>query len=294
MAEIDPYAVLGVSRTATRGEVARAYRSLVKRSHPDTGATTSPVQMARINEAWRLLSDPVRRARWDRDHSPTASPPQWSAPVVRVPRAASPRAESAPPSRMDSGWLAAGVVATAGVLLAAVMIGVSAIADPPETTTQFRSDEIRFSYPDAWHMATGDGTDPPGHRVVAHLLSFSVAPAEHCASLSDSCRWTGSGLPAGGASVLVAAWEEGEPPVPEPLRRRPFGLDADAVIGGEPAAFELRAADTDSVTAWWQLSPPGFPDRWIEIRADLRGGELEQTRLMGHVEALLDSIQFGD
>ena len=50
MAEIDPYAVLGVPRTATREEIARAYRALARRHHPDAGAPPSTT-MARINEA---------------------------------------------------------------------------------------------------------------------------------------------------------------------------------------------------------------------------------------------------
>jgi curved DNA-binding protein CbpA len=65
----DPYAVLGVSRDASPLQVARAHRRLAKRHHPDLhpGADTSE-DMRRINEAWQILSNPVRRADYDLTH----------------------------------------------------------------------------------------------------------------------------------------------------------------------------------------------------------------------------------
>ena len=70
----DPYAVLRIPRTASRAEVARAYRSLAKRLHPDVpgGGTDA---MRKVNWAWHVLSDPVRQAAWDAAHGgPPASP----------------------------------------------------------------------------------------------------------------------------------------------------------------------------------------------------------------------------
>jgi len=285
--------VLGVPRAATRDEIARAHRALVKRSHPDAGGATSSAEMAAISEAWRILGDPVRRARWNREHLVSLAPPR-RAPSVAAPRVVRPVAADAPPARMDSAWIAAAVVAGIAVLVGGLMLGVSLLADPAVARTTFVGEELRFDYPDAWQLAEGDGADPGGHRVIAHLLSFGVAPEEHCISFTDRCRWTGDVLPAGGASVLVTAWEGGEPAVPEPLTRRPYGLDADAMIGGAPAASDGGPTGEDSFFTWWQLSPPGFPDRWIEVRANIRGGELEQARRMAEVDALLDSIEFED
>jgi curved DNA-binding protein CbpA len=65
----DPYTVLGVPRDATPLQVARAHRRLAKRHHPDIHATPeAAARMRRINEAWQLLSNPVRRADYDRAH----------------------------------------------------------------------------------------------------------------------------------------------------------------------------------------------------------------------------------
>lgn len=79
---LDPYATLGVPREATPLQVARAHRRLAKTHHPDLheGALDAAERMRRINEAWAILSNPVRRADYDRTH-PTAGRPSaghWS------------------------------------------------------------------------------------------------------------------------------------------------------------------------------------------------------------------------
>ena len=67
---LDPYATLGIPRHASSLQVARAYRRLAKRHHPDLheGAIDAAVRMRHINEAWAILSNPVRRADYDREH----------------------------------------------------------------------------------------------------------------------------------------------------------------------------------------------------------------------------------
>lgn len=61
------YETLSVSPAATQAEIKVAYRDLVKRFHPDRhphGKTHD--QMATINAAYEVLSDPQRRRRYDR------------------------------------------------------------------------------------------------------------------------------------------------------------------------------------------------------------------------------------
>ncbi len=71
---IDPYAVLGIPAGATRDQAARAHRRLAKQFHPDINAGPAAAErMRRINEAWRILSNPTRRAR----HDAARAQPAW-------------------------------------------------------------------------------------------------------------------------------------------------------------------------------------------------------------------------
>jgi curved DNA-binding protein CbpA len=64
----DPYVVLGVSRHASREEIARAYRRAARASHPDSGGAGSAAQFQVISDAYEVLRDPRRRAVYDRSH----------------------------------------------------------------------------------------------------------------------------------------------------------------------------------------------------------------------------------
>jgi hypothetical protein len=62
---IDHYQRLGVGPTASADEIRAAYRTLARQLHPDTQGGTASPEMAAVNEAWRVLSDPGRRALYD-------------------------------------------------------------------------------------------------------------------------------------------------------------------------------------------------------------------------------------
>lgn len=66
----DPYAVLGVSRSAGQNEIKTAYRRLARRYHPDLNPHPAAARkFAQINEAYHILIDPQRRSFYERTGS---------------------------------------------------------------------------------------------------------------------------------------------------------------------------------------------------------------------------------
>ncbi|MBI3912237.1 MAG: molecular chaperone DnaJ [Armatimonadetes bacterium] len=64
----DYYEVLGIRRDATEAEVRQAFRRLAKQLHPDANSDDAEAEerFKELNEAYAALSDPERRARYDR------------------------------------------------------------------------------------------------------------------------------------------------------------------------------------------------------------------------------------
>ena len=73
----DPYATLGLARDATADQVRAAYRKLAKQHHPDLnpGNATAEARFKAVNAANDLLSDPEKRARFDRGEIDGAGDP---------------------------------------------------------------------------------------------------------------------------------------------------------------------------------------------------------------------------
>lgn len=59
------YDVLGIGPAAGPDEVRAAYRRAARDAHPDRHGAGSAERMARVNEAWRVLGDPLRRRAYD-------------------------------------------------------------------------------------------------------------------------------------------------------------------------------------------------------------------------------------
>src|ERR1700757_448247 len=76
-----PYEVLGVKPDASADEIRKVYRKLAKEFHPDLnpGKPAAEERFKAVSAAYDLLSDPDKRARYDRgeiDESGTERPPR--------------------------------------------------------------------------------------------------------------------------------------------------------------------------------------------------------------------------
>lgn len=67
MDEKDPYALLGVARTASEDEIRKAYRKLARKYHPDVNPNDRKAEdrFKEISLAYEVLSDKEKRARYD-------------------------------------------------------------------------------------------------------------------------------------------------------------------------------------------------------------------------------------
>jgi curved DNA-binding protein CbpA len=88
------YDRLGVARSASASEIRAAYRELARRTHPDVKGPGVDASMAAVNEAWRVLGDPQRRAAYDASLAPVA--PERARPL--------PRDAPTPPSEARPSW----------------------------------------------------------------------------------------------------------------------------------------------------------------------------------------------
>jgi len=64
----DPYSVLGVAKSASEGEIKKAFRKLAKKYHPDQNKDDPAAQQhfAEVNQAYEIIGDKDKRAQFDR------------------------------------------------------------------------------------------------------------------------------------------------------------------------------------------------------------------------------------
>jgi DnaJ-class molecular chaperone len=76
----DPYDVLGVAKTASAGEIKKAYRHLAKKYHPDHNKDDPKAKerFAEINSAYEIVGDEAKKAKFDRGEIGPDGKPRFS------------------------------------------------------------------------------------------------------------------------------------------------------------------------------------------------------------------------
>ncbi len=97
-----PYEVLGVSSTASQDDLRRAYRRLMRETHPDTGGDAA--RFTAVQVAWERVGDPDDRAAYDRGRPATRDD---ETPFTWAPQARPKQADTRPRARSyghPGGW----------------------------------------------------------------------------------------------------------------------------------------------------------------------------------------------
>ncbi len=96
-----PYEVLGVPSSASPDDLRRAYRRMLRQTHPDTGGDA--IRFLAVQKAWEQVGTATARAAFDRAGPGAASEPShsWATPASR------PRQDTRPKARAyghPGGW----------------------------------------------------------------------------------------------------------------------------------------------------------------------------------------------
>ncbi|MDD2877468.1 MAG: J domain-containing protein [Acidiphilium sp.] len=102
--------MLGVKRDASADDIRRAYRKLAKTHHPDLnpGNAAAEAKFKQVGAAYQLLSDPEKRARFDRGEIDAegheAAPHPGYRDYAQTSAGQRYRASGAPPGGASGGW----------------------------------------------------------------------------------------------------------------------------------------------------------------------------------------------
>jgi DnaJ domain len=169
----DLYEELEVSRLASVEVIEAAYRSLVKRHHPDVARPRDAERITRLNLAREWLRDPERRTRYDEATYPRTSTARAARARSASPAAANQRTGSRSRARPSAAGAPAGSASAAS---ARRSTSTSFGINTPQVR-QFLSDLRELDRPRARQVWDG--------RAVAHSRGYSAARRRALAASRD-------------------------------------------------------------------------------------------------------------
>lgn len=168
------YETLGVAPGADAAEIREAYRRLAREHHPDhrSNATGSVSSMAAINEAYRVLRDPGRRAVYDAGERRQGSA---AGPAAATPRSPDPTTPSFVAPRLPARYpwklvVGMAVVGTSVVVAGAILRGPASEPAPDNLLGPGSCVDLE-SNGDAREVSCST----PNHLVVVELVTFDGA-----------------------------------------------------------------------------------------------------------------------
>ncbi|MCU4159863.1 J domain-containing protein [Acidiphilium sp. AL] len=225
----DPYQTLGVARDASQDDIRRAFRKLAKAHHPDLnpGNAQAEARFKAVTAANEILSDPEKRARFDRGEIDAQGQERPQHPSYRDYAEAEPGRRYGPSGPQQTAWNAEDIESIFGT-----MFGAGA---RPRTDSPLRGQDERYTLPtgflDAVNGATTRLTLPDGRT-----LDVRIPPGTEDGQIlrlrgQGTAGWNGG--PSGDALIEIHI-------APHPIFRRDgndIRLDlpvtlAEAVLGG--------------------------------------------------------------
>lgn len=178
----DYYSLLGIPASASAVDIKTRYRALSKQHHPDKGG--DPTQMARINQAYSILSNTFQRNIYDAEQrraSRAASPGAKTAHSSPA-RHPAPRPDgrfttfSSPAKRHSTWWPRLGLAFASIVILGGIIMNLpiaEAIGSTNESTRTPTPLTVEYpSEPNATQLVNNPAPSPP----VAPTSSTADAP----------------------------------------------------------------------------------------------------------------------
>jgi len=254
----DPYRVLGVAREATVGEIRTAHRRLAKQYHPDANGGDTERFLA-VQEAYQVLSDPLRRREWDARHRPgpvRADPSPRTRPMTtRGSGARSPaagRGQGQPPSAGD---------------------GATGAASPRQARTSRTQTNRQRRRPDPFSASGRDASSDSYTWSAQDVPWWSSGPDRSRRAVDDAAEQATGAGPSPAKGTTGPSTGATERPKGAPPRAGQSGADFDVYNRSSGAAWSMasrayfRRAGSDvprgAAEPFGQrwTTPPGTPSR---------------------------------